>query len=77
MGVRPGETDPSKKPVISYPCLLKGDITKVKIVDMAAGALHALLLSGTVLLFDHQFFFHFMERVLGILGQRVKEAEEA
>lgn len=48
MSVRPGETDTRRKPVLSMPCLLRGEIQGVKIVDMACGALHALLLSGII-----------------------------
>jgi hypothetical protein len=45
--VKPGELDPTKKPVLSTPCLLRGDIFKKKIIDFTCGALHSLFLDGT------------------------------
>lgn len=42
---KPGELDPTKKAILSTPSLLAGDTTNLVIKDVAAGALHALLLS--------------------------------
>lgn len=46
LSVKPGEVDTTKKPVLSTPCLLKGEVQGEKIIDIACGALHSLLLSG-------------------------------